>query len=53
VIGVIDDVFGNVKNPYYCILKDGYVKELIKKNIVKINEKAYIIKGYTKVLVED
>lgn len=29
VIGTIEDVFGNIKSPFYCIIMDKYIEEMI------------------------
>lgn len=29
LLGVVEDVFGNIKNPFYCVAVDPYVNTLL------------------------
>lgn len=51
VVGTVDDVFGNIKNPFYSILVDKYLEELIQKQVFPIKEKMYMIEGFNKILM--
>ncbi|EAR84734.1 Gar1/NAF1 RNA-binding region protein (macronuclear) [Tetrahymena thermophila SB210] len=52
IIGNVDDVFGNIKNPFYCVIIDKYTEEMIAQKRLQVGQKVYMIEGYNKLLMK-
>ena len=50
ILGRIEDVFGNINDPHYLLLLDGYLKDKIEKLEIKSGTKVYMIEGYSHLL---
>jgi len=50
ILGRIEDVFGNINDPHYLLLLDGYLKDKIEKLEIKCGTKVYMIEGYSHLL---
>jgi len=52
LIGLVDDVFGNIKSPFYAVTMDVFLKELVKSKTIAIGNRMYMIEGFNKILMK-
>ena len=52
ILGKIDDVFGNVDNPFYSILAEPYIKKKLQEKSIKLQDDVFVFETKVKVLLQ-
>lgn len=52
ILGKIDDVFGNVDNPFYSILADPYIKTKFQEKSFKVSDDVFVLETKVKVILQ-
>ena len=52
ILGKIDDVFGNVENPFYSVLADPYIKTKFQGQSFKILDDVFVLETKVKVILQ-
>lgn len=52
ILGKIDDVFGNVENPFYSILADPYIKTKFQGQSFKVLDDVFVLEAKVKVILQ-
>lgn len=52
ILGKIDDVFGNVENPFYSIIGEPYILKKFKENAFAVKDVVYVYENKVKIILQ-
>lgn len=52
ILGKIDDVFGNVENPFYSIIGEPYILKKFKENAFSVKDQVYVYENKVKIILQ-